>query len=82
MKTVVLYSTLGCHLCEQAKQLMSPLLAAAEYRLEEVDISESEQLMERYQLSIPVARNSQSGDELCWPFDAAQVADFLGIHAT
>lgn len=78
MKKLILYSTLGCHLCEQAKALMWPVLAAAEYGLEEVDISESEQLLERYQFSIPVAENPESGRELFWPFGEAEVVDLLG----
>lgn len=78
MKKLILYSTLGCHLCEQAKALMWPVLAAGEYGIEEVDISESEQLMECYQLHIPVVRNPESGQELFWPFGEAEVADLLG----
>lgn len=77
MKQLILYSTLGCHLCEQAKALMWPSLTAAGYRLEEVDISESEALMQRYQLSIPVVENPETGEELFWPFDEVQLVQLL-----
>lgn len=77
MKTLVLYSTLGCHLCEHAKALILPLLEDGDYRLEEVDIADSEDLMERYRVTIPVLRNSATGEELNWPFDAGQVRALL-----
>ena len=56
MKTIILYSTLGCHLCEQAMALLEPLLAASDFELDEVDISESDILMDRYGIRIPVLR--------------------------
>jgi glutaredoxin len=77
VKRLILYSTLGCHLCEQARALMWPSLAAAGYELEEVDISESEQLMTRYQLNIPVAKNLDTGQELFWPFNGFQVEQLI-----
>ncbi|MEX1033314.1 MAG: glutaredoxin family protein [Cellvibrionaceae bacterium] len=77
MKTLVLYSTLGCHLCEQAKALMWPIMTAAGYALEEVDIADSEELLARYRISIPVAKNPDSGEELFWPFDDEQVRNLL-----
>lgn len=69
---VLLYSTLGCHLCEHARAILEPLAAAAGYDVEEVEISDSEELLARYKLTIPVARNPDSGIELNWPFTAEQ----------
>ncbi|MGQ9424642.1 glutaredoxin family protein [Gilvimarinus sp. F26214L] len=77
MKTIILYSTLGCHLCEQARALMHPVLEAAGYQLEERDIAESEELLERYKFTIPVAYNPRNGREINWPFGVEQVADLL-----
>ncbi|MDP5137367.1 glutaredoxin family protein [Rheinheimera baltica] len=70
---LVLYSTWGCHLCEQAEQLL--LQADLTQPFKVVDIVEDEQAFERYRVMIPVLR---SGDnELCWPFDAAQLVTWL-----
>ena len=77
MKPVYLYSTPGCHLCEMAKEIVSPLLNNYSLRLEEVDIAESDELIERYGVRIPVLKSPQHIDELGWPFDSMQVDNFL-----
>lgn len=71
-----LLGTLGCHLCEQAEAVLMPFV---EYGVlvELIDISEDESCMDRYALRIPVLRRVDSGAELDWPFEAAQVATFL-----
>lgn len=77
VKKIILYSTLGCHLCEHAKAMMLPLLSAQGYELEEVEIADSDELLAQYQLTIPVAKNPQTGRELFWPFVPEQVAELL-----
>ena len=81
MKTVYLYSTLGCHLCEMAKEIVSPLLNNYSLRLEEIDIADSDELIERYGVRIPVLKFPQHIDELGWPFDSVQVNSFLARSA-
>lgn len=76
MKTVIIYSTLGCHLCEQALEILKPLLGDDD-RIEEVDISESDQLMEQYGIRIPVIKREDNGQELGWPFDEQQILSWL-----
>jgi hypothetical protein len=78
VKKIYLYSTLGCHLCEHAKAMIMPITAASGYEVEEVEISESDDLMERYRLTIPVARNPLTGEELNWPFNETQIARLVG----
>ena len=46
--------------------------------VELVDIADSDGLFERYGLLIPVLRRVDTGQELGWPFDTAQVVNFLG----
>lgn len=75
--TLLLYTTLGCHLCEQAKQIMWPVLMHYGYRLESIDIADSEALVERYGIRIPVVARADNGTELGWPFDAQMLADLL-----
>ncbi|MCP1160410.1 glutaredoxin family protein [Bacillus infantis] len=48
------YTREGCHLCDNAKKLILDLQAEHEFELEEVDISASDDLTERYGLMIPV----------------------------
>ncbi|KKO46726.1 glutaredoxin [Arsukibacterium ikkense] len=71
MQELTLYSTWGCHLCEQAEAL----LADAGMAFAVVDIIDDEQLMQRFRVHIPVLA---AGDALLyWPFDAVSVAGFL-----
>jgi glutaredoxin len=51
---VMLYTRPGCHLCEEAKSLIAPLLAEFGARLREVNIDSDPQLHERYNLDVPV----------------------------
>ena len=71
-----LFGTLGCHLCEQAESLLLPWVARG-LQVELIDIADSEQHLQTYALLIPVLRRNDSGAELRWPFDAAQLAAWL-----
>ena len=51
---VTLYTRPGCHLCEEAKLLIAPLLAEFGARLREVNIDADPELHERYNLDVPV----------------------------
>ena len=73
---LILYSTSACHLCEQALALLQPWLDTG-HSIEEVDISESDELFERYGVLIPVLRRPDTDAELNWPFDGDAVAQLL-----
>jgi glutaredoxin len=51
---VTLYTRPGCHLCDEAKAQIAPLLAAAGARLREVNIDEDPVLRARYDFDVPV----------------------------
>ena len=73
---VRLYTTLGCHLCEDAYALLKQQGVG----IEKVEIADDDELFERYCLRIPVVGHRagcQEGDELDWPFDASQLAHWL-----
>ncbi len=72
---LTLYTTEGCHLCEQAMQLLDPWLAKG-MGLAKVDIAEDELLMARFGERIPVIA-SASGSELGWPFTAAELETWI-----
>jgi len=70
----MLFGTSGCHLCEQAEIIVN---ACVPDGVDYVDIAEQEQWQERYAVRIPVLYDSESGQELGWPFDLAEVEDFI-----
>lgn len=70
MKPLVLYSTSGCHLCEEAQRLVYTTLG---FPVEEVDIADDERLLERYGIRIPVLTRTDTGAEIGWPFGAEEV---------
>ena len=73
---LTLFGTSGCHLCEQAEIIVN---ACVWDGVETVDIAEQEQWQEQYAVRIPVLYDSESGRELGWPFDQAEVKDFVGL---
>lgn len=77
MRTLTLFNTSACHLCEQAEALILPELALTQEPLVRQDISESEPLMQRYALTIPVLHRDDTDVELNWPFNRRDVEDFL-----
>ncbi len=53
-REVTLYTRPGCHLCEEAKAAMAPLLGEFGASLREVNIEQDAVLEERYGWDIPV----------------------------
>ena len=51
---VTLYTRPGCHLCEEAKALIEPILGEFGATLREVNIDADAVLRERYGMDIPV----------------------------
>ena len=68
---LTLYTTVGCHLCEQAEMMLDEI--SAEFLM--VDIAEDLGLLERYGVRIPVITKGRL--ELCWPFDSKALCEFL-----
>jgi glutaredoxin len=75
-KRLTIYSGPNCHLCEQAKAILYPLLSEKGWELAEVNIQDSESLKEKYAIRIPVVA-LPNGDEKGWPFTAAQIGRLL-----
>jgi glutaredoxin len=51
---ITLYTRPGCHLCEEAKAAIAPLVEEFGARLREVNIDEDRDLTDRYGWDIPV----------------------------
>lgn len=74
------YVTDNCELCEQAEQILVHTPLDTPMPVDVVDISESEELVQKYGERIPVLRMEPEGKELDWPFSAEDVIAFLGNH--
>ena len=46
----------------------------AQFKLEEVDISTDEHLVELYGIRIPVVKNTANEKEIDWPFDLGDIS--------
>ena len=75
-KIVTLFSGTGCHLCEQAKDVLEPVLEQLDWHCREVNIRGDEALEALYGLRIPVLK-TPSGAEKAWPFSEGQVRRLL-----
>ena len=75
---LTLYTGPNCHLCEQAKAVLYPLLTERGLRLVEVNIQADAELQEKYGIRIPVVALA-NGEEKGWPFTAAQIGRLLEV---
>ena len=71
-----LYTTLGCHLCEQALAMLQNL--AMDITIVEVEIADDERLLEKYGLTIPVVGVANTEQEIGWPFSVEELQEFIG----
>ncbi|QFY42531.1 glutaredoxin family protein [Candidatus Methylospira mobilis] len=74
---LALYTTAGCHLCEQAEALLQQASGEKLLVWQSIEIAEQDELLERYGVRIPVLSDSASGDELGWPFSDQELIGFL-----
>jgi hypothetical protein len=74
---LLFYTTAGCHLCEQAAEMLNELRATRALEIEAIDIADDSFLFELYGVRIPVVKSEESGDELGWPFDREQLASLF-----
>lgn len=66
--------------------MMGQLLEEKDFELKKIEISESEELVERYGIRIPVIgllenlrEENRESVELGWPFDLDQLRQFLSV---
>lgn len=73
---IELFTTLGCHLCEEALVLAIQLQQSGmKLDITEVEIADSPELVEQYGIRIPVIR--QGDREIGWPFNLTELQQFL-----
>ncbi len=76
VKSLTLYSTDGCHLCENAERLLRSMPELRRVTVDVIDIADDEALFARYGASIPVVA-TRAGAELAWPFNADDVLQLV-----
>lgn len=73
-----LFTTAGCHLCEAALALLQQAQRDGfEMDICEVEIADSECLMNEYGIRIPVVARDNVTGELGWPFDYDELLHYL-----
>lgn len=78
MTRLLLFGTSGCHLCEQAEQIINEyLLNNPELTIEIIDIAEQEQWQEQYDIRIPVLYHPETKKDLGWPFNQTHIKEFI-----
>lgn len=73
MTTLIFYTSVGCHLCDQAQELLAELPDSLELEVESVDIGSDAALVSLYGIRIPVVKNKDSGAEIGWPFSLEEL---------
>lgn len=66
-----LYSSEGCHLCEQAIKFCTAVLDMQQLKI--IDIVDNEALVEQYGVHIPVLERLSDNTKLYWPFSQQDV---------
>lgn len=75
---LLLYTTVGCHLCEQAEEVLSAVVCNRPgLTWRPVEISDDPALVAAYGLRIPVVRLAGHDQELGWPFDETALSRYL-----
>lgn len=77
MATLILLTTEGCHLCDDAKHIVWSAIDTNVVTLEEQDIADDPTLLAKYQWLIPVVTNPQTQRECRWPFGADDVQQLV-----
>lgn len=75
--SLVLYGTLGCHLCDVAEAILLRVLTESPVDVYLQDIADDPVLVEQYGVRIPVIYNEDNGQQLEWPFDEIQLQRWL-----
>ena len=73
IKKYNLYSSEGCHLCEDALTLCNGVIAIDNINV--IDIVEDEKLVELYGICIPVLEHIDSDKKLFWPFTKENIKE-------
>lgn len=76
MTDLALLYTDGCHLCDEAKEL----LVALDLDFESVDIIDDDALVAHYGDKIPVLMVEGAQQALFWPFTIEQIKQYISFY--
>lgn len=72
MTTIILFTTAGCHLCDQAEIILDSM----DVQIDKVEIGDDDDLVERYGIRIPVLQFTDNS-ELNWPFEQHEIITII-----
>jgi len=75
-----LYSSEGCHLCEQALALIRNVIPDHQIKVVDIidsDIEGEQNLVKLYGVHIPVLERLSDNHKLFWPFEQSQVVELI-----
>ena len=75
MSQLIIYYTEFCHLCDEAETLLHASGYGDCYT--KVEIDDDPGLLALYEIHIPVLKRVDNNEELFWPFDQQQLAEFV-----
>ena len=65
MQRVVLYHSPGCHLCDEARDVLADVGTEHPFELDEIDITGDDELEAAYRELLPVVQ-IEGGPRFCW----------------
>lgn len=77
MINLYLFGTSGCHLCEEAEEIINLVCQVEAIKIENIDIAEQEKWQDKYAIRIPVLYHPETKKELGWPFTQGQIQIFI-----
>lgn len=77
MVQLILYSTSHCHLCEEAEALLTSLTKQYDINWVPIEITNDDNLVEKYGTKIPVIKRVDNHSEISWPFSAKEIANLI-----
>lgn len=72
MITINLYTTVGCHLCDLADNILQELSNNYELRINHIEIGDDDELVGCYGTTIPVVKFIDKS-EISWPFSQQDI---------
>lgn len=74
---LILYSTSHCHLCEQAELMLHKLVESHNLEWNVAEITDDANLLNLYEVRIPVLKRLDNDIELNWPFNIDDISQFI-----
>ncbi|BAW79706.1 glutaredoxin [Candidatus Nitrosoglobus terrae] len=74
---LILYHTAGCHLCDEAREIIAQV---PKITVEEVEIGDDSELIKHYGTRIPVLMQPDLGSVLDWPFTVDTVTQWINRY--